>query len=416
MGVFMALAAPMPAMAEDSELWQLRDELERVRRSYEIQLQLLEQRLRQVEERALSERGKGPATETQQAPSRADDPQAGEKSAEAAAPASGEGEVRRPPISRSTEAIYQEQGALFQRRFTLETGFSYARTDSKQLNLSGFLAADAVFLGNISVDTVKADILTFDVLGRWGLSNRLQMDVHVPFLYRRTVYQSGGVGGDAARLSEVTVTMDPDFRAGDMDAGVYYQLKPETANSPDIVWNLRVKAPTGSHPYGVKLRTDPTNDNLTYPEELPSGNGVWTVSTGLSWVKTVDPAILFANVSYFYNIDRHFSDISSEAGTTVPGRIDLGDSFQYGLGTAFALSERMSISMSYSHRFTNKTRTRPDGGDWSSVLGSDANVATLNLGLTYAMSDRLSLVTNLGVGLTPDAPDLQFGMKFPYAF
>ncbi len=50
------------------------------------------------------------------------------------------------------------------------------------------------------------------------------------------------------------------------------------------------------------------------------------------------------------------------------------------------------------------------------MTGSEANVGVLQLGVSDVLSDRLSLVTSLGMGLTPDAPDVQFGMKFPCTF
>ncbi len=192
----------------------------------------------------------------------------------------------------------------------------------------------------------------------------MQLDVAIPLLWRQTIFQSGGVSGNPSQIIEKKVTMDPDFRVGDASLGFYYQLYPQTPSFPlDVVWSLRLKAPSGKHPYGIKLvEVEGFSGNLRVPEELPSGNGVWTLSTDFSFVKTADPAILFANLSYFYNFDRHFPDISTTAGTTVPGRIDLGDSVQFGVGTAFALNEHLSVSLAYSHRFTHKTRTKPDGG------------------------------------------------------
>ena len=191
--------------------------------------------------------------------------------------------VKEAPASRSAQSVYQEQHALFNGNFTLETGVSYARSDRKQLALSGFLALDSIFLGDISVDEVKADIITVDVLGRWGVTPRLQVDLDAPYLYRRTVYQSTGGGSSTSVLSEKTVTLDRDVELGDMSAGLYYQLAPETDSSPDIVWNFRVKAPTGTNPYGIKTIEVPgSSGNLKVPESLPSGNGVWSASTGFS--------------------------------------------------------------------------------------------------------------------------------------
>jgi len=49
-------------------------------------------------------------------------------------------------------------------------------------------------------------------------------------------------------------------------------------------------------------------------------------------------------------------------------------------------------------------------------VGSDATTGTFDVGVTYAMTDRLSVVSNLGMGLTNDASDYAFALKFPYRF
>lgn len=322
--------------------------------------------------------------------------------------------VREAPPSRSAEAVYQEQHSLFDHRFTLETGLSYSRYDKKQLFLNGFLALDAIFLGNINVDTVKANIWTLDLTGRYTLSDRMQVDLNAPFLYRNTTYVSAGEGYASTAYSEKELTMGP--KLGDVSAGFYYQLFKETQKRPDVVWNLRVKAPTGSNPYGIKVEQVGTNTNLIVPNELPSGNGVWAASTGLSFVKTLDPAIVFASLNYFYNFPHHFDDISSIASQVAPGDIKLGDSLQYGLGTAFALNERMSLSMSFTQRFTAKSKSKQDGQDWQTIVGSDANAAMLNFGATYGLNDRETVVVNVGAGLTPDAPNATVGVKYLNSF
>ena len=78
---------------------------------------------------------------------------------------------------------------------SIEPGFSYSHFTNARLNLSGFLALDAIFLGLISIDEVEADVLTADVTARYGLTDRLQVDVNVPYLYRRSSFKSGGAGG-----------------------------------------------------------------------------------------------------------------------------------------------------------------------------------------------------------------------------
>jgi opacity protein-like surface antigen len=321
--------------------------------------------------------------------------------------------VKEAPASRSAEAVYREQNALFNQTFTLEAGASYSHSDRRQLILDGFLALDAIFLGNINLDRIKSDVVQFDITGRYGVTDRLQFDFNAPFIYRNSTYESGGVGGSSQELSQHDVNTS---NIGDVSAGAYYRLFAETQNRPDVVVNMRVKAPTGKNPYGIKFRQVAGNNNLSAPEDLPTGNGVWSVSTGLSFVKTIDPAILFANASYVHNFTRTFDDISSNPTSKAAGDVDLGDSYQLGGGMAFALNERMSLSMSYAHRFAQRTRIKQQGSYWNNIIGSDSSSGSLNFGVTYAMSDRLSMVTNIGMGVTPDAPDVTVGVKFPYNF
>lgn len=401
------LAVSPVAQAADLSTTDLEKQLADLRQSYEKQEQEMkatQERLHRIEaylmsqQRTASERTARPTMVAASSGSGSSTPQ----------DSSQDTVVRDAPASRSAESVYQEQHALFDRRFTLETSLTYARSDRRQLALNGFLALDAIFLGNISVDEVKSDIWTLDVTGRYTINDRLQADLDLPFLYRSTNYLSGGAGNSATSLIEYQSTMSP--KLGDVSAGVYYQLQKETEAMPDIILNVRAKAPTGTNPYGISLIDVDGTGNLNVPSKLPSGNGVWALSTGLTFVKTVDPAILFANVGYFYNFQRSFGDIDSAVGAQ-PGTIKLGDSFQYGLGTAFALNDRMSLSISYSQRFTAKAKTRLNGHDWQEVVGSDANAASLNFGVTYAMNDHRSLVANVAAGLTPDAPDLTVGIK-----
>lgn len=237
----------------------------------------------------------------------------------------------------------------------------------------------------------------------------------MPVVYRESTYQSGGANQGAAGVtSEETVTRDPTI--GDVNFGIAYKFMDESVSSPDAVVTLRVKAPTGKDPFGIKLRQSQANTNLFVPEDLPTGNGVWSITPGISLVKTYDPAVLFGSLSYTHNFEESFDDISSTVNQKVPGKVRIGDSFQIGAGIAFALNEKMSMSFSVSDLVQKKSKLKQDGGDWESVVSSDANAGYFNIGMTLAASDNLTIVPNLSIGLTDDAPDFTFSLKFPYYF
>ena len=147
------------------------------------------------------------------------------------------------------------------------------------------------------------------------------------------------------------------------------------------------------------------------PIALPTGTGLWSAATGLSLVKTSDPAILFASLSYTHYFAEDFDDIGSTPDLLMPGEIQLGDTYQLSLGVAFAMNERLSYSFSYAQQFFEKAKI-----NGIKQVTTDAMTGTFNLGVTYALTENLAMVTSLGLGLTSDTSDYTFGVKFPYRF
>ncbi|WP_144173674.1 transporter [Pseudomonas sp. Kh13] len=416
--VCLTSLAPATALfaAADPQVEALKQQLLELKQRYEAQqqaLMVLEQRVRQVEEtpaapppkrlvRSPAEGVKGAQTVASGAPG-------------TSGSSYGQALTADAEPAQSVSNLYDEASGFFGGgKFSFETGITYTHYDTRALVLNGFLALDSIFLGSINLDRIKADNWTLDMTGRYNVAQRWQFDINVPVVYRQSTYSSGGAGGAGPSTSDETVTRDPEI--GDINVGVAYKFLDESQTWPDAVATLRIKAPTGKDPYGIKLREVPGNDNLSVPESLPTGNGVWSITPGISLVKTFDPAVLFASLSYTYNMEDSFSDISPQANSKVPGDVKLGDSWQIGGGIAFALNEKMSMSFSVSDQFARKSKIKPDGGDWQSIANSDYNAANFNIGMTFAATDNLTIVPNLAIGLTDDAPDFSFSLKFPYYF
>jgi hypothetical protein len=410
--------------APDADVEILKQELLELKQRYEVQqkaLAVLEQRVRQVEDQPATPQPKRLA----KSPADMKGNQVATGTGAAAASggaAGGKGSSYGQSLAddsqpaQSVSNLYDEASGFFGGgKFSLETGLTYSRYDTRQLILNGFLALDSIFLGNINLDRIKADTWTLDLTGRYNFNNRWQFDLNVPVVYRESTYQSGGGNqGSAGVTTESTVTRDPTI--GDVNFGIAYKFLDESVNTPDAVVTLRVKAPTGKDPFGIKLRQEDANTNLFVPDTLPTGNGVWSISPGISLVKTFDPAVLFGSLSYTHNFEESFDDISSTVGQTNPGKVRIGDSFQIGAGIAFALNEKMSMSFSVSDLVQRKSKLKEDGGDWQSVTSSDANAGYFNIGMTIAATDNLTIVPNLSIGMTDDAPDFSFSLKFPYYF
>ncbi len=315
--------------------------------------------------------------------------------------------VQEAPKSRSAEDVYQEAGNVFTRKLTIETAFRYSYFDRKDLSLSGFLALDSIFLGDINLDRVRSNTFNLDFTGRYTFDDRWQAELSVPTVYRWSDYQTVGQNNSTDGLESGKVD---SAGIGDISAGVYYRVLKETPDVPDLVWNFRVTAPTGKHPYGIST-TDSSSGNLNIPNDLPTGNGVWGLGTGISLVKTYDPAIVFLNLNYTHQLEESFSNIGGQ-----PGKVKLGDSWDYGLGVAFAISERMSLAINFSQSMSQTAKQQPQGDRWYEVVGSDSNSATLGIGSTMALTQNLSMVTQVSSGLSDDAADYAISVRFPYRF
>jgi hypothetical protein len=408
-----AAAEPVPANVEE-----LRTEL----KSLQAEQQATERRIEALEERIDAIAGDGLDSD-----SRISDAEKalmrgrglGTIDSSTAPPADAEDETRKEPAkSEAVEAVTRNEQGYFGHQFSIDTGFSYSHFSNAQLNLSGFLALDSIFLGTISLDQTNSDVLTSDVTARYGIG-RLQADVDIPYLYRRSNFRSGGAGGNASGLIERTMTTSG---LGDMSAGLSYRVMKETAARPDIVVSVRGKAPTGNDPFGIELvEVEGSQGNLKIPSRLSTGTGVWGASAGISLLKTIDPMVVFGSFTYFHNFKHHFPDLDEATGDQ-PGEASLGDAFQYGIGVAFALNDRSSLNTSFTERLVRHSSLFFDPADptkkghWQTIVGSEANVGVLNLGATFSLSPRLTLLTNLGVGITQDAPDMTVTVRLPYQF
>jgi len=328
------------------------------------------------------------------------------------------GEARRDEDAERREQekalVVREHAPLFERRFTFDAGINYSYYDRRQLALSGFLALDAIFLGTLNLDQTKASVMTLDVSGRYGLTDRFSLEATVPWVQRDTRFISGGAGGASNEISEVQLTSSG---VGDVSVAAYYQWVKESARWPDLVTSLRVRAPTGRHPFGLKLiQADPDNTNLNIPESLPTGQGVWSATANVSVLRTYDPVILFGNLGYTLYRPEAFDDISPVLDQVSPAEVSLGNTLQLSAGMAIALNDRSAISFSVANACSAATHTTAPGEREMRVPGSSSNSSTFNVGGTYALPSGWTLSSQATVGLTPDAPNFVLGLRASHTF
>jgi hypothetical protein len=384
----------------------------------DAQQQLVQRLLKRIEDLELQNaRGRGltSASSSNHAPQSL--PQTVAQATAPAAPAIGQDakaaqeaeEQQRTPA----QTLAGKQDPQFERKFTLDSGVSYTRLDRRQIALAGFYALDSIFLGTLSLDQVKGNTLVFDSTARYGLTDRWTVDANVPLIYRQTTFVSEGAQGAGKSMSEADANK---FGLGDISVGASYQFKKEADSGYDLLGALRVRLPTGSSPFGIAL-TQPVadNTNLNIPERLPTGNGIYSLQATATWIKTLDPLVVFGTVGWIHNLKRDVKDLDAALGEQ-PGSVKLGDALLLGGGTAFAVNDTTALSLGANLQFTLTSKTKAQGGQWSRINGSKGVGATVNLGLSHQLNKKSSISASVAMGLTQDAPNFSVGVRVPYAF
>ncbi|MDO3378955.1 transporter [Geoalkalibacter halelectricus] len=281
------------------------------------------------------------------------------------------------------------------RSLIIEPGFQYTHNSSNRIDLTG-LTLPGLVIGLIQVEKVRRDILTPSVSLRFGVSEFFQINLKVPYLYRSDKF-TNRPGEPQIPSQHNTVN---DHALGDIEGGILFHLLKETPSRPQVIAGLKAKSRTGRDPYGLARQMATPGTQI--PAELPTGTGHWALEPYVTVLKVADPAVLFANLGYFYHMERTIDGI---------GKVDPSDSVNLSFGIGYALNDKLALSTAFEQKIY--TRAKVDG---RKLAETDPVVATLLLGATYAFSPRTAMNLTLGVGLTEDSPDMQVSINFPIRF
>lgn len=325
---------------------------------------------------------------------------------------SGAREVRPPEVA----PLFEAPGVLTARGKTvLEPSLQFGYSSSNRVALVGYTIIPALLIGLIDVREVKRNTFTGALAARHGLTNRTEVEVRVPYVYR----SDSTVSRELFTGTAVERVFDTSGRAiGDVELALRHQLNAGGIDKPYYVAGLRVKTRTGRDPFEVV--TDCTRrcvgENATgtgLPLDLPTGSGFYGAQPSLTWLFPTDPAILFGSISYLHNFKR--SNVSRRVlnGETEPlGEVEPGAVIGFNFGVGLALNDKASLSFGYDH--SSMGRTRQNG---VTVPGSvRTQLGTLLMGFSYRLNERRSINVTVGAGLTRDTPDVSLSVRVPLSF
>ncbi len=316
-------------------------------------------------------------------------------------------EDSRPP---AIAPLFEQPGVLSPRgRLTLEPSLQYSYSSSDRVSIVGYTIIPALVIGLIDVRTVHRTTAVAGLTARYGLTNRLEIEGRVPYVYRNDDTVSRPI--DLAPSSAAIVFNADGSGLGDIELAGRYQLNVPKPGNPYFIGGLRLKTRTGEDPFEVGyLSAGPSLPSLQ--TSLPTGSGFYSLQPSLSMIYPTDPAVFFGGINYQWNIKRDVNKSLEGVESSFVGEVDPGDAVGINFGMGLGLNERSSFSIGYEHTWIGKTKTDGD----ITVGTTSLQTASLLLGYAYRLNKNTSLSLSIGAGLTDDSPDTQFTLRMPYTF
>lgn len=315
----------------------------------------------------------------------------------------------RPP---AVAPISDQPGVLTPKgKFVLEPSYQFSYSSVDRVDLIGYTVIPAVLIGLIDARQVRTTTQTATMAMRYGLTNRLEVEVRVPYVYAGSETTSREIFTGSAEDNVFTTS---GHGIGDVEATARYQFNDGGADNTYYVGWLRFKSRTGEDPFEVvtdcvtRCVQNATGTGL--PLQQPTGSGFYSLQPGLTWLLPSDPVVIFGNVSYLHNFPRYgVSRNVLLAGKEYLGKVTVGDVFDASIGVGLALNDKASISFGYDQSFVGITKQNNQTvpGSTRTVLG------TFLIGGAYRLSDKRTLNFTLGVGATRDTPDVNMTVRLP---
>jgi hypothetical protein len=208
----------------------------------------------------------------------------------------------------------------------------------------------------------------------YGVRNNLTANVSMPFI---------------SRFSDTTGYSGVSHSLGDLGLNVRWQPIEVKRDEPNFTITGGVRLATGESPFKVDSE-----------KGLATGSGINTFSLGANATRIVDPVALFGSVN----------------GATLR-EVKPGASFGFGLGFAYALSYKITTSVSFQEMisarstltFQNDNRADP----LTTAQTQTQAAGILSFGMGYRFSPKTTVNVTVGAGLTAAAPNLSLTMSMP---
>jgi hypothetical protein len=335
---------------------------------------------------------------------------AGGESAPIAGPSAAQQQAKQvvetAPTLSNTGGVLTPKG-----QFILDPSIEYDYWSQNQLGVNGFQIIPGITFGNIFANRVEQNITTAALTGRYGITDRLEINVKVPYVYSTGNTISLIPEGTSAQLLNVGAT---GTGIGDIQFGTSYQFNSGENGWPIFVGNLLFKTATGISPFQVPIVTvNDTNGEFLegQPTKLATGTGFYAAEPSLTVLVPTAPGVLFANLQDIHNFGRTVGIQNVEGGAAIPAYLQPGENPAITFGIGFALNDRAALTFSYQqeHVFTAYENHQ-------AIAGSPYSFGTFNFGLGYQINQSTRVNLSVGIGAGQNAPVAKVLLEVPYRF
>jgi hypothetical protein len=290
------------------------------------------------------------------------------------------------PQDYSHEFLRQESVLLPAGQWQCDISFSYTLF---QHNYTALTQAGNDLLPVDSRLTRRLMLLPLDV--RYGITDRLQGFVDVPFGWSNTEYSEAGFVDQGTFYPGVD---DYTNRGGigDVSAGVSWLFHKSCGSScdPDMIATFSVTAPTAD--------VNPLQGILEPPNTM-LGQGFWYGGFNVLFIHTLDPLVVFYGFGARFGLTREFEGYE----------ITPGAQYLYRAGVGFAVSERVTLSASLLGYYITDPELNHER-----LPGLAMEPITLRFAATIVRPCERFWEPFVEIGLTDDAPNARVGLTYTF--
>jgi len=312
-------------------------------------------------------------------------PGAAPASADAArdALAKKEGEGDQSALLQQTLTAVDKQYSLIRRnQFAVTYDVTYSYVGEERIVTD--LANGSATLFNIENTSSHSITNTFSV--DYGLLDNLTGNITMPFI---------------SRYSDNNLSNGASNSLGDLALGARWQPFEAKRDRPGFTLTSNLRLPTGRSPFKIIAGSGEA-----------TGSGVAAVTGGVSVNRIVDPVALFGSLNFTASAPA--KNLWQVNGTRILTRVQPGTSVGFGMGFAYALSYGISTTLSFQQAISAGSKLRfADGLEAKTHMQTSS---ILNMGLGYRISPKTTINMSVGIGLTPDSPNMTVGMNMPLNF